>query len=66
MTTMNTAAPLPELRMTIVVIHPSKPDRCPECQAPVENECEKAENTADNVVAHRCSGKGHRIHSFSL
>lgn len=66
MTTMNTAAPLPELRATIVVIHPVKPDRCPECNAPVEARCEKAENTSDNVVAHRCSGIGHRIHSFAL
>lgn len=66
MTTMNTCAPLPELRATIVVIHPAKPDLCPECQAEVVSRCEKAAGTAENVVAWRCSGIGHRIHSFAL
>lgn len=66
MATMNTAAPVPEVKLTYVVIHPNKPDLCPECQAEVVSRCEKAENMADNVVAWRCSGIGHRIHSFAL
>lgn len=66
MAIMNTAAPVPEVKLTYVVIHPTKPDRCPECDALVEARCEKAPNTDDNVVAWRCSGIGHRIHSFML
>jgi hypothetical protein len=64
MATMNTCAPVPEIKLTYVVIHPSKPDLCPECQAEVVSRCEKAAGTDDNVVAFRCSGIGHRIHAF--
>lgn len=64
MAIMNTAAPIPELRATVVVIHPSKPEFCPDCQAKIELPCDAADNVPAGVAAWRCSGKGHRIHAF--
>ena len=65
MAIMNTAAaPMPEIRATIVIIHHSKPELCPDCQAKVELPCDASDNVPAGVVAWRCSGKGHRIHAF--
>lgn len=66
MAIMNTAgAPSGELKATIVVIHPTKPEQCPDCGFPLETPAKTADGAPSNTVAFRCSGIGHRIHVFT-